>query len=73
MRRRSRLRRMVLSDRWFFISCQVLPHRRPLPASEFGDLARVIHERRSKHGSLLAAWTFPSTASCCPPIHTPGD
>jgi REP element-mobilizing transposase RayT len=55
MRRMSRLRRLVLSDRWFFISCRVLPHRRVLSASEFADLARVIHERRSKHGFLFTA------------------
>jgi putative transposase len=58
MRRMSRLRRLVLSDRWFFISCRVLPHRRVLSASEFADLARVIHERRGQHGFLLTAWAF---------------
>ena len=58
MRRMSRLRRLVLSDRWFFISCRVLPHRRVLSASEFAALARVIRERRATHGFLLTAWAF---------------
>jgi hypothetical protein len=40
----SRLRRLVVSDRWFFITCRVLPRRRILSESEFACLARVIHE-----------------------------
>jgi putative transposase len=54
----SRLRRLVLSDRWFFISCRLLPGRRILSESEFACLARVIHERREEHGFLLTAWVF---------------
>ncbi len=54
----SRLRRLVVSDRWFFVTCRVLPRRRILSESEFACLARVIHERREEHGFLLSAWVF---------------
>ena len=54
----SRLRRLVVSDRWFFISCRLLPRRRMLSELEFAGLARVIDERRQKHGFLLTAWVF---------------
>ena len=40
----SRLRRLVVSDRWFFITCRTLPRRGILSESEFACLARVIHE-----------------------------
>ena len=54
----SRLRRLVLSDRFFFLSCRVLPTRRPLSEDGFAILARVIRERRQQHGFLLTAWVF---------------
>ena len=54
----SQLRRWVVSDSWFFITCRVLPWRRILTASEFACLGGVIHERREKHGFLLSAWVF---------------
>ncbi|MGH9445343.1 MAG: transposase [Terriglobia bacterium] len=54
----SRLRRLVLSDRWFFITCRVLPWRRHLSDSEFATLAQVIAERRVEHRFLLTAWVF---------------
>ena len=54
----SRLRRLVLSDHWFFITCRVLPWRGILTASEFACLGEVIHERREQHGFLLSAWVF---------------
>jgi putative transposase len=53
-----RLRRLVVSDRWFFITCRVLPGRGILTAPEFTCLGGVIHERREKHGFLLSAWAF---------------
>jgi len=37
----SRLRRLVVSDRWFFITCHVLPWRGILTASEFACLGRL--------------------------------
>ena len=49
----SRLRRLLVSDSWFFITCRVLPSRGFLTASEFACLSGVIHERRKKHGFLL--------------------
>jgi hypothetical protein len=42
----SRLRRLSVSDRWFFITCRQLPRRRTLSESEFACLAQVIGERR---------------------------
>jgi REP element-mobilizing transposase RayT len=54
----SRLRRPVLSDRWFFITCRVLPRRRHLSGSEFATLAEVIAERRAEDRFLLTAWVF---------------
>jgi hypothetical protein len=47
----SRLRRLVLSDRWFFVAYRVLPRRRHLSDSEFATLAQVIAERRAEHKS----------------------
>jgi putative transposase len=58
MRGMSRLRRLVVSDRWFFITCRVLSKRRILCASEFACLARVIDERRRELGFSLSAWVF---------------
>ena len=54
----SRLRRLVVSDRWFFITCRLLPGRRILSDSEFATLAEMIDERRAEHGFLLTAWVF---------------
>ena len=54
----SRLRRLVLSDRFFFLSCRVLPARGALSEAEFAILAQVIWERRKQHGFLLTAWVF---------------
>ena len=54
----SRLRRLVLSDRFFFVTCRLLPERRIFGESEFACLARVIRERRRKHGFLLTAWVI---------------
>ena len=67
----SRLRRLVLSDRWFFITCRVLPPGSVLSASEFGLLARGIAERRAEHRFLLTAWVFLPDhwhAIFCPPF-----
>ena len=54
----SRLRRLVLSDRFFFITCRLQQGRRKLSDSGFTCLTRVIGERRRKHGFLLTAWVF---------------
>lgn len=54
----SRLRRLVLCDRFFFITCRVHRLRQNLSESEFVCLADVIAERRRVHGFLLTAWVF---------------
>ena len=54
----SRLRRLAVSDRWFFVSCRLLPRRRTLSPSEFATLAQVIQERRAEHKFLFTAWVF---------------
>jgi len=54
----SRLRRLVLSDRFFFVTCRVLPCRRGLEEGGFQCLARVLRERREKYHFLLTAWVF---------------
>jgi putative transposase len=54
----SRLRRLVLSDRFFFLSCRVLPARQNLSESEFAILAQVMRERQQQHGFFLTAWVF---------------
>jgi putative transposase len=54
----SRLRRLVLSDRYFFITCRLVPPRRLLVESEFECLAGLVAERRAEHRFLLTAWVF---------------
>ena len=54
----SRLRRMVLSDPFFFVTCRLLPRRTRLAEPEFELLARVIGERLGEHGFLLTAWVL---------------
>ena len=52
------LRRLVLSNRFFFVSCRLLRSRQELSESEFDCLAQVIRARRKRHGFLLTAWVF---------------
>ena len=47
----SRLRRLVLSDRYFFVTCNLLRTRGKLHDDDFKTLARVIAGRRAEHGS----------------------
>jgi putative transposase len=54
----SRLRRVVVSDRFFFVTCRLPPRRGKLQGSEFERLARVVRERREKYHFLLTAWVF---------------
>ncbi len=49
---------MVLSDRFFFITCRVYRPRGKLSEFEFSILADVVRERREKHRFLLTAWMF---------------
>jgi putative transposase len=54
----SRLRRLVLSDRYFFVTCKVLPECEPLSEADFALLAASIQSRRTQHHFLLTAWVF---------------
>jgi REP element-mobilizing transposase RayT len=54
----SRLRRLVLSDRYFFVTCNLLRTRAVLNEEDFEILARVMQARREEHGFLLTAWVF---------------
>jgi REP-associated tyrosine transposase len=54
----SRLRRLVLSDRFFFVTCRVLKHRAPFRETDFELLANVIRERRAQRPFLLTAWVL---------------
>ncbi|MGO8737072.1 MAG: REP-associated tyrosine transposase [Terriglobia bacterium] len=54
----SRLRRLVVPDHWFLVTCRLLPRRRILSDLEFACLAGVIRERREEHGFLLTAWVI---------------
>jgi REP-associated tyrosine transposase len=49
---------MVLSDRFFFITCRVYRPRSELNETEFSILAEVVRERRKKYRFLLAAWVL---------------
>lgn len=68
----SRLRRLVLSDRYFFVTCRLTKKRQNLSRAELDCLAQVIAERRKRHGFLVSAWVFLPDhwhAILCP--HTP--
>ena len=54
----SRLRRLVVSDRWFFVTCKLLRTRDRLGDADFDILARVTEARRQEHGFFLTAWVF---------------
>ena len=54
----SRVRRLVLSDRCLFVTCNLAGGRRHLCESEFELLAGIIASRRRVHGFLLTAWVL---------------
>ncbi len=54
----SRLRRLVLSDRFFFLTVKLLPKRRPLDAAQFAVLARCLSAVRARQRFRLTAWVF---------------
>jgi putative transposase len=54
----SRLRRLVLSDRFFFVGCRLAVKRQLLANPDFGCLACVVRERRAKYRFLLTSWVF---------------
>ena len=55
----SRLRRLVLSDRYFFVTCNLQRTRESMQDADFRILARVISARRIEHEFLLTAWVVP--------------
>jgi putative transposase len=66
----SRLRRPFLSDRYFFATVRVAPHRPLFGEVEFAALARSIHLVRLRQRFLLTAWVFLPDhwhAIICPP------
>ena len=54
----SRFRRLVLLDRFLFVTCRLPPHRGRPKGSEFESLARVLGERREECHFLLTARVF---------------
>jgi putative transposase len=54
----SRLRCLVLSDRFFFVTCRLSRKRRILSKGELDCLAEVIAERHRIRGFLVTAWVF---------------
>ncbi len=54
----SRLRRLVLSERYFFVTCSRLRTRAALEDDDFEILAHVVDARRREHRFLLTAWGF---------------
>ena len=54
----SRLRRLVVSDRYFFVTCNRRRARGRLEDQDFEILARVMDARRAANDFLLTAWVF---------------
>ena len=54
----SRLRRLVLLDRFFFLTVKLLPERRPLDAAQFAVLARCLSAVRCQQRFWLTAPVF---------------
>ena len=58
IRRMSRLRRLLISDKIFFITCNVLPTRLPLVKSDFVCLAEAIKDVRGRRTFLFTGYVF---------------
>ena len=54
----SRLRRPFLYDRYFFVTVDLLRHRRKLSETDFARLASALTRMRRKHHFSLTAWVF---------------
>lgn len=54
----SRLRRLVLSDQYFFVTCNLRRTRALLQDTDFRMLARIMDVRRRAHGFFLTAWVL---------------
>jgi REP element-mobilizing transposase RayT len=49
---------LVLSDRYFFVTCRVLPQCERLSEADFALLAGSVQSRRTQHHFLLTTWVF---------------
>ena len=56
--RMSRLRRLFLSDRYFYVTVRLYKKRELLGEEEFSRLAEAIQSARGAHQFLLTAWVF---------------
>ena len=54
----SRLRRPFLSDRYLFLTVNLLRGRNHLEEGDFERLALTLVRMRQEHGFLLTAWVF---------------
>ena len=54
----SRLRRLFVSDRYFFVTCSLYRLRHPPTDDDFSCLAEAIQSARAAHHFLLTAWVF---------------
>jgi REP element-mobilizing transposase RayT len=54
----SRLRRLVLSDCFFFLTVKLLPRRRSRDEVQFALLAQCLSVVRARKRFLLTAWVF---------------
>ena len=58
IRRMSRLRRLLISDKIFFITCNVLPTRLPLIDADFASFADAIRGVRTRREFLFTGYVF---------------
>jgi len=54
----SRLRRLVLSDRYFFLTVRLLKGKTEMVEGDFQLLAQALREARQRQGFRLTAWVF---------------
>jgi REP element-mobilizing transposase RayT len=54
----SRLRRLVLSDRYFFLTVRLLKGKTEMVEGDFQLLAEALREARQRQGFRLTAWVF---------------
>jgi putative transposase len=67
----SKLRRLFLSDRYFFIVVRLLRRREKFTEPDFALLARAFNRARALHPFYLTAWVFlPDHWHCiCAPVY----
>ena len=54
----SRLRRIAISDRYFFVTCNLARNRSLLREPGFGNLSGAIAQSRQEQGFWVTAWVF---------------